>query len=131
MQRTLSVRGLRATVGPTMPRRRDDVALSRLGERLRALRVSRRLTQSQFAAEIGLEPETVSRCERGRQPLSVANLVRIATTYGVTVGSLVDAEGVISRPDLPDLELEMLNLFRGLGANEQAIAIRLFRAAVR
>lgn len=114
-----------------MGRRRDDELLKRLGLRVRALRTSRRLTQQQFAEQVGLEPETVSRCERGRQPLSVANLTRIGEVFGVSVGSLVDLEEPLPPPALSEPELEALNLFRELRPEHQQMTIKLLRVAAR
>jgi transcriptional regulator with XRE-family HTH domain len=114
-----------------MARRRDDELLQRLGARVRALRTSRRLTQQQFAEQVGLEPETVSRCERGRQPLSVANLARIGELFGVSVGSLVDADEPLPPPALSDSELEVLNLFRSLPPAHQEMTVKLLRTAAR
>jgi len=63
-----------------------------LGERLRAIRVLRRLTLREVAAAAGVSESFVSQLERGRSSASVATLQRLATAVGIEISDLFAAE---------------------------------------
>ncbi len=113
-----------------MPRLRDFDLLERLGQRLRALREAHRLTQAEFGERVGLEAETVSRVERGHQPLSVANLARVATVFGVPIAALVDPEVPLPPPALEPGELEILAAYRALPPELRGVAVKMLRSMV-
>lgn len=64
-----------------------------LGERLRILRIRRRLTLSDVALGTGLSRSFVALVESGRTDISVARLVRLAEFYGVWISDLVGSVG--------------------------------------
>jgi len=66
--------------------------VTRVGQRIRALRKARRLTQTALAARCGLSQESLSRMEIGKHSPSLAALDRIALALGVTPASLLDVE---------------------------------------
>ena len=68
-----------------------------LGERLRAIRLLRRLTLREVAAAAGVSESFVSQLERGRTNGSVASLQRIATALGIEVSDLF-ASHTLPRP---------------------------------
>ena len=59
-----------------------------LGERLRAIRVLRRLTLREVAEAAGVSESFVSQLERGRSNASVATLQRLAGAVGIEVSDL-------------------------------------------
>jgi transcriptional regulator with XRE-family HTH domain len=59
-----------------------------LGDRLRAIRLARRLTLREVADGAGVSESFVSQLERGRSSASVATLQRIAAALGVEVSDL-------------------------------------------
>lgn len=61
----------------------------RLGQRLRALRKARRLSQSQLARAIGRNICTVRAVERGTRGVSVACAVDLAAALGTDVARLL------------------------------------------
>jgi transcriptional regulator with XRE-family HTH domain len=69
---------------------------SDVGARLRTARRAAGLTQKQLAQELGVEPITVSRWERGVTSPSLARLRRIAQLTETTVSDLVRAPDAVT-----------------------------------
>lgn len=89
----------------TSPRRR-------LAERLRRLRLERRLTQEQLAELAHFHPTYIQKVEAARISPSLEALVRLATALHVPVASLVAA---VDEPgDAWELAGEVAHLVRGL-----------------
>ncbi len=63
-----------------------------LGERLRAIRLLRRLTLREVAEAAGVSESFVSQLERGRSSASVATLQRIAAAVGIEISDLFAGE---------------------------------------
>ncbi len=63
---------------------------TRLGQNLLRGRKSLGLTQEQVAAALSVEPETISRFERGATLPSIATLERLAAILGTTMGELLE-----------------------------------------
>ena len=61
-----------------------------IGDRLRAIRVLRRLTLRDVAAAAGVSESFVSQLERGRSSASVATLQRLAAALGIEISDLFD-----------------------------------------
>jgi DNA-binding XRE family transcriptional regulator len=62
----------------------------RLGERLRALRTERKLTQAEAAEAIGVHPVHVSRIEAGETNVTIGTLVALAIAYRVVLRELFE-----------------------------------------
>jgi quercetin dioxygenase-like cupin family protein len=75
----------------------DREAIIPIGQRLRAARRARRLTLEQVAEACDLTKGFVSKLERDQSTASVASLLRICDTLGLSIGELF--EGIHS-PDL-------------------------------
>ncbi|MFL5960544.1 MAG: helix-turn-helix domain-containing protein [Gaiellaceae bacterium] len=63
-----------------------------LGERLRAIRLLRRLTLREVADAAGVSESFVSQLERGRSGASVATLQRLAAAVGIEISDLFAGE---------------------------------------
>src|SRR5262249_20132340 len=63
-----------------------------VGERLRAIRLLRRLTLRDVAEAAGVSESFVSQLERGRSSASVATLQRLAAAVGIEISDLFAAE---------------------------------------
>ena len=63
-----------------------------LGERLRAIRLLRRLTLREVAEAAGVSESFVSQLERGRSSASVATLQRLAEAVGIEISDLFAGE---------------------------------------
>lgn len=59
-----------------------------MGQRLRALREARGLSQENFALEAGIARSYYGAIERGLRNVAALNLIRIAAALGVEVGEL-------------------------------------------
>ena len=60
-----------------------------IGNRIKALRLERGMTQNSFAEVLGVSFQAVSNWERGVAPPDLDNLVRVAAFFGVTVDDLL------------------------------------------
>ena len=64
--------------------------MTSLGQRIKALRVERKLQQRQLAMKAGLTPSMLSQVESGRLTPSLATLGKVAGALGVPIGSLFE-----------------------------------------
>lgn len=61
----------------------------RVARRLRDARVAKGLSQEKFSEAMGVAPESISRFERGRTPLSLELLGRASRVLGLPIEQLV------------------------------------------
>ena len=72
-----------------MPKRTSPVfpsaqrQLTQLGERLRAARMRRRMTQATIAARVGVTPQTIGKLEQGDPSTSLATMLRLLQVLGL------------------------------------------------
>lgn len=71
-------------------RARDLQIAAAFGDRVRAVRHERELTQEQLAEAAGLHPTFISNVERGYRVPTVPTLLRLAKGLDVEPGQLVD-----------------------------------------
>jgi transcriptional regulator with XRE-family HTH domain len=69
---------------------KNKIFLLKLGEHIRAIRVSKNITQEQLANEIGAEISQISRIERGIINTSIANLQNISKVLEIPLKDLLD-----------------------------------------
>ena len=97
-----------------MPSSAPDVqAEVDVGERLRALRRSRRATLRTVAERSGLSESFLSQVERGRSSASIESLRRVADALGVSMADLFEPGGlpgprVLRRDERPSLSFGVL-----------------------
>jgi transcriptional regulator with XRE-family HTH domain len=60
-----------------------------LGSRIRALREAKGLSQEELGTQIGVKKQAVCLMERGKVPISVAKLFRVAAAVGVNPATIV------------------------------------------
>ena len=101
--------------------------------RLRQLRNLRAIKQEELAAAVGCDRSMISKIEKGKDP-GRALLVRLAEFYGVSVDWLIHgngtAEGAIT-PPLNPLEIQVLEAFRQLPAEQAQLMLRMLQAAAK
>jgi transcriptional regulator with XRE-family HTH domain len=68
-----------------------------LGQRVRALRQERNLSQLELGRKAGLSGKFIGEVERGDKSVSVDSLYRVATVLRVSLPSLLEEEGARTR----------------------------------
>lgn len=92
--------------------------MATLGERIRALRQERRLTLQEVSAGADLTPSFLSRLERDKVNISVANLRKIADFFGVPVTYFFRSE------EAPAVEVVRAGERTVLEAREEGLRVR-------
>ena len=69
---------------------RQDPVAAAFGERVRAARVAKGLSQEALAEAAGLHRTYVGSAERGLRNVSLHNILRLARALGVAPGELLD-----------------------------------------
>ena len=97
--------------------------MSGLGERLRKLRLERKLTQREVAEQLGIGVSTLGMYEGGWREPDLDTLMKLARFYGVTTDYLV---GVDDSELSPEDQLRRLGAYlRGSGATEEDVELIL------
>lgn len=103
-----------------MPGRKPDLLDAMVGARIRVLRVSRELSQSDLADEIGVTFQQVQKYEKGANRVGASRLSQIATVLGVPVGELFEPSR--QKPGSGDSPFKLLT---------EPGAVRMLKAYVR
>ena len=74
---------------PNLSTRRQDPALVSLGDAIRAMRISKDISQEGLALLAGVDRSYVGRVERGDNNVAVLTLIKIAHAMNVTVAELM------------------------------------------
>jgi transcriptional regulator with XRE-family HTH domain len=74
---------------PNLSTRRQDPALVSLGDAIRAMRISKDISQEGLALLAGVDRSYVGRVERGDNNVAVLTLIKIAHAMDVTVTELM------------------------------------------
>lgn len=91
-----------------------------LGDRIRIIRKTNRLNQTEFSNIIGISQATLSELELGKYNPSLETILSIHKTFKTNLfwllnGDLVeDNDSVLFNTSLNDTELELVNLYRNL-----------------
>jgi len=73
-----------------MEKRLSDLKI--LGARIRQVRLDKKLTQSEVAYRVGLDPNYVGLIERGQRNPSFTSILKIANGLGITLAELFNDE---------------------------------------
>ena len=90
----------------------NEAAASETAAKIISLIESEYESDAAFEREIGLAPKTVNNWRRGRSASFMKMLPRLAESFGVSVGELLDMPIGHSGPDLSDDEVRLLTLYR-------------------
>lgn len=101
----------------------DDLK-RRVGQRVRALRESRGLTQEQLAEAIDRSVQTISNIERGQTLAALDALEGIARCLQVPISDFFD-EGRVTTPNRAGIEVRIRDVVRDLTDIEAEVALHL------
>ena len=81
-----------------------------LGERLKALRLEKHITQAEMSARLGISPIMISSYELEKRQPNYGVLIKLATFFGVSTDYLLGLEKsrVINVDGLGDKEIQVL-----------------------
>lgn len=96
-----------------------------LGRRIRALRVSRGMTQEQLGEKADINYKYLGSVERGERNPSLDNLVRIAGGLSISLADLLTFEH--ETPDIADLKNQAIALINSADASGARQAYRLLQ----
>jgi transcriptional regulator with XRE-family HTH domain len=113
-----------------MPGRKPDPLDAMVGARIRALRVTRGLSQTDLADKLGVTFQQVQKYEKGANRIGASRLSRIANMLGVAVGELFEPPRQRPGADPPSKLLIEPGAVRILKAYVQTTDPRLRRAFV-
>jgi len=114
-----------------MPGRKPDPLDAMVGAKIRVLRLSRGLSQSDLADQIGVTFQQVQKYEKGANRVGASRLSQIANVLGISVGELFEQSR--QRPGAASSPLKLLvepGAVRVLEAYVQTTDPRLRRAIV-
>lgn len=102
-----------------------------VGARLRALRLQRKLSQSELAQALGLTFQQIQKYERGSNRISASKLLRAAEYLQAPVASLFPDS---TTPDLEDVRLvslkhgaELIEAFEAMPSNRRTLLVEIAR----
>jgi transcriptional regulator with XRE-family HTH domain len=101
-----------------------------VSSRLKVLRKSLKLNQSEFAERLGLTYSAISLVELGKTSLTEQNIKLICLTFGVRDEWLRTGKGEIFSKESPE-ESELLEKFRSLSPEMQKTIIKIVQELVR
>lgn len=98
--------------------------LKSFGERIRAIRKSKMISQERLAELSGLHPTYISDVERGKVNASIYNCYMITNALGVSISELISSH--LSDKDIREVENEiavLIGQIRELNKKEQKIIL--------
>lgn len=104
-----------------------------MGNRIRELRKNNGLTMKQLGQQIGLAESTISQYETGKRSPDNETLLKLGEIFGVTVGYILGSEEEENTPGeqtLTEGEKTLLDLFRKVPADQQAMVLQMIRVAL-
>lgn len=101
-----------------------------LGQRIQGLLNEKQLTQKQLSLNLNMAASTLSGYIRGAREPDFASLDAIARYFNVSVDYLLGRTD-LRQNTLTKSEQELLHLFRGLTAEQQAFVVDQLRKKIR
>ena len=104
----------------------DEIVLPKyLGEKIKILRKSAKLTQEEFSERIGIEPQNLSRIERGLNFPSLATFLKISEVLNVKPNDLLDVDAYVEEEAL---EQTILDIVKSQPLTQKRIIYKLIKA---
>ncbi len=104
-------------------KRKSTKLTERVGRNVAAQRKSLGITQEQLATQVGVEPVTISRIERGVNVPSLTMLEALAGELGISIAALLDEE-TPAVPSEADVITTLMNKMKG---KEKAFVLAFVR----
>lgn len=82
-----------------------------VGRKIRQLRKEHKLTQTELSSRIGIQQSDLSRMEKGEYRVSLDNLFKILTEFGLSIGEFFDE---IAAESVSPRDLQLLRDFKEL-----------------
>ena len=98
-----------------------------LGEKIKTLRKSAKYTQEVFSEKIGIEPQNLSRIERGLNFPSLAPFLKITEVLNIKPNDLLDVESYMEENLL---ENTIINIVKSQPLNQKRVIYKLVKAFV-
>lgn len=77
-----------------------------IGTRVKMLRITKNISQTELAKQIGVTQTHLSNIENGRAGLTIPNLIKLREALACTIGSFfVDIEGAVEEPKKEEVTL--------------------------
>ena len=99
-----------------------------LGNRIRALRVQKGLSQDKLGELAGLNGKYLGEVERGNSNISITNLSKLADVLGVPLLSVMDVDHERNRQELV---MELHQMIDGADDGQIKIIFRVIEAVIR
>lgn len=117
---------------PLVPRRAKTVVLSRkeIGQRVKALRQAKGMTQVQLAEAAGTQQTSLSQIERGVRGAGVPQIVRLARALGVPADRLLSPSTAVATTRNEKL-LRRVREVEGLPVEHQDAVVQMLDAFLR
>lgn len=91
--------------------------MNNIGERIKLLRLQRKITQEKLAKAIELHKSNISGLENGSYKPSAIAIIKLSQYFNVSTDWLLT--GKEYKNDLSDIEKDILNCFRTLDDNQK------------
>lgn len=101
---------------------------AQLGQRIRALRTSKKLTQDKLAEYAGLNGKYLGEVERGNATISLENLNKLADALAMPLLDMLNAEHEISQKDI---KVEVAKMIDEADDEQLKTIYRILTAVVR
>lgn len=104
----------------------DEKSLPKyLGEKIKLLRKNAKLTQEVFSEKIGIEPQNLSRIERGLNFPSLATFIKISEVLNIKPNDLLEVDHLMEEKRLEDT---MFEIIKSQPLSKKRIIFKLIKA---
>ena len=105
---------------------KDDEILTNIGTRIRKIRESKRLTQTEVASKMEVRPNQYGLVENGKVLPSLKTLVKVAQALNVTTDELIFGKKPIETVEVQDQELaKKMNVISELEPADKYVATEI------